>query len=369
MPFELIEDSFENTVAPLVVIIDDEFTSRVILEKIVQSVQKNIIVKTFADPIAAIAWIKNNQPDLIMVDYMMTGMTGLEAVRQMRQIYSLEGVPIVVVTSIEERHIRHRVLESGATDFIIKPIDPYECRVRCRNMLNLRLQQKIILNRSQFLVQRVADATEQIRLREQETLLRLAKAGEYRDENTGNHIVRMAKYSRLIGEGLSLSEEQCQLIELAAPMHDIGKIGIPDHILLKPGRLSIDEFDIMKTHPVIGFQILQNSPSKYLSLGATIALAHHEKFDGSGYPYGSKGDEIPLEARIVAVADVYDALTSTRPYKKGWSTEDGLSFLNQYKGSHFDPNCVEAFVAKFSEINIVQEQLTDEKSPQELMQL
>jgi two-component system response regulator RpfG len=200
MPFEIIEDTFENTVAPLVVIIDDEFTSRVILAKVLQSVQENIIVKTFADPITALAWIRDNQPDLIIVDYMMSGMTGLEAVQQMRSIYSLEGVPIVVVTSLEERNIKYQVLESGATDFISKPIDPFECRIRCRNMLHLRLQQKIILHRSQSLEQRVAEATKQIRQREQETLLRLAKAGEYRDEETGNHIVRMAKYSRLIGE-------------------------------------------------------------------------------------------------------------------------------------------------------------------------
>lgn len=367
MSFELIEDSFENTLAPLVVIIDDELTSRLILDKVLRSVQKNIVVKTFADPFTALAWIKDNRPDLIIVDYIMKGMTGLEAVQQMRRIYSLEGVPIVVVTSLEERDIKYQVLESGATDFITKPIDPYECRVRCRNMLQLSLQQKIILNRSQSLEKRVAEATKQIRQREQETLLRLAKAGEYRDEETGNHIVRMAKYSRLIAEGLGLEEDHCDMIEVSAPMHDIGKIGIPDYILLKPGRLTLTEFDIMKTHPMIGFEILQNSPSKYLNLGATIALSHHEKFDGSGYPYGAKGDEIPIEARIVAVADVYDALTSNRPYKKCWSSEDGLSFLNANKGNHFDPDCVNAFVAKFSEISLVQCQLMDEVSPQELM--
>ncbi len=359
MPFELIENSFENTVAPLVVIIDDEFTSRVIIDKIVQSIQKNIIVKTFADPITALAWIRDNQPDLIIVDYLMKGMTGLEAVKQMRGIYSLEGIPIVVVTAIEDQNIKYQALESGATDFITKPIDPYECRVRCRNMLHLRLQQKIILNRGQFLEQRIADATEQIRHREQETLFRLAKAGEYRDQDTGNHIVRMAKYSRLIGEALSLTQEQCELIELAAPMHDIGKIGIPDHILLKQGKLTAEELTIMKTHPVIGFQILQNSPSKYLCLGAEIALSHHEKFDGSGYPYGAKGDEIKLEARIVAVADAYDALTSRRPYKTAWSNEDSLAYLTTNSGKHFDPACVDAFVSQFSKANLIQQQLQD----------
>lgn len=359
MPFELVEDSFENTPTPLVVIIDDEFTSRVILEKIVQGVQRNIVVKAFADPITALAWIKDNPPDLIIVDYLMSGMTGLEALQQMKNIYALEGVPIVIVTASEDRDIKYQALESGATDFITKPIDPYECRVRCRNMLNLRRQQKILLSHSHFLEQRVAEATRQIRTREQETLFRLAKAGEYRDEETGNHILRMAKYSRLIAEQLGLGQDNCDLIELAAPMHDIGKIGIPDHILQKPGRLDPEELIIMRTHPLIGFKILQDSPSKYLMMGATIALSHHEKYDGSGYPNGTRGDDIPLEARIVAVADVYDALTSNRPYKKAWSNEDSMEYLTTNSGKHFDPACVDAFVAQYSEVLIIQRQLQD----------
>lgn len=362
MTFQLIDDILENA-APLVVVIDDEFTSRTILEKIVKSIRKDILVRTFSDPIEAMSWIRTNQPDMIMVDYMMAGMTGLEAIQQMRQIYSLEGVPIVVVTSIEAREVRHKVLESGATDFITKPIDPFECMVRCRNMLSLRMQQKVILNRSQFLEQRIAEATEQISLREQETLFRLAKAGEYRDEDTGNHIVRMAKYSRLIAEHLGLSRDHCDLIEVAAPMHDIGKIGIPDHILLKPGKLTPEELVVMRTHPAVGFRILQDSPSKYLKLGATIALSHHEKYDGSGYPYNLKGEDIPLEARIVAVADVYDALTSNRPYKTGWAWEAAVDYLMANRGSHFAPECVDAFMAQIREVRLIQRQLLDAPEP------
>lgn len=356
MAFELIEDSLEKVIAPLVVIIDDEFTSRAILDKVVRSVQKNILVKTFADPFQAMEWIRSNQPDLIMVDYMMSGMSGLEMVQQMRQISSLEGVPIVVVTSLEERNIRYQVLDSGATDFIAKPIDPYECRVRCRNMLSLRLQQKIIMNRANFLEYRIADATQKIRQREQETLFRLARAGEYRDQETGSHIMRMARYSRLIAEALTLPKDRCDLIEAAAPMHDIGKIGIPDNILLKPGKLGIEEFDVMKSHPQVGYQILHNSPSKYLNLGAEIALGHHEKYDGSGYPHGKAGEEIPLEARIVAVADVYDALTSQRPYKQAWTNGDALSYLFDNKSRHFDPDCVDAFVSRLTDIQSIQKQ-------------
>ena len=359
MIFELIENNLENETPPLVVVVDDEFTSRVILERIAASIQKDVKVKTFGDPVTAMSWVRDNQPDMILIDYMMAGMTGLEAVKLMRKITSLEGVPLVVVTSIEDRDIRYQALEAGANDFITKPIDPYECRIRCKNMLLLRLQQKIILSHSLSLEQQISEATKQIYFREQETLHRLAKAGEYRDTDTGNHVLRMAKYSYLIAKELGLSEEHCNLIELSAPMHDIGKIGIPDHILLKPGKLDVEEMNIMKTHAQIGYQILQGSPSKYLSLGAEIALCHHEKYDGSGYPHGTKGESIPLEARIVAVADVFDALTSERPYKAKWSNDKAVDYLIADSGKHFDPICVQAFTTRFSQIELVQQQLQD----------
>ena len=303
-----------------------------------------------------------------MLDYMMNGMSGLEVMKQMQRMPYMEGVPIVIVTALEDKKIRYQALKAGATDFITKPIDPYECGVRCQNMLALRMQHKIILNRSQFLEQAISSATKRIRDRELETLLRLAKAGEYRDEETGNHIIRMAKYSRLIAESLHLSEEKCNLIEVAAPMHDIGKIGISDLILLKSDRLTLEEFEIMKTHATIGHQILHNSPSKYISLGAEIALGHHEKYDGSGYPQGLKGKEIPLEARIVAVADVFDALTSQRPYKKAWSNEEAFNHLKTAKGKHFDPECVESFLTRLEQIVQVQDKFQDtvETQPQQV---
>lgn len=358
MTFEVIEQNIADAI-PSVVIIDDEFTSRTILDRVIRSIQENIVVTSFDNPVEAMAWIRANPPDLILVDYMMNGMTGLDVVRQIRSMSFQDGVQIVVVTSIEDRHIRYQVLDAGASDFINKPIDPYECRTRCRNMLTLRIQQKIILGRSISLEKEVVEATKKIHQREMETLFRLAKAGEHRDADTGNHILRMAKYSRLIAETLGRPKEECDLIQNAAPMHDIGKIGIPDHILLKPSRLTPEEFSVMKNHAAIGFQILQHSPSKYLSLGAEIALRHHEKFDGSGYPDGLKGDAIPLAARIVAVADVYDALTSTRPYKKAWTNEAAEIFLTASKGIHFDPDCVDAFISQRSQATLIQLQLLD----------
>ncbi|MDO8312854.1 MAG: response regulator [Sideroxyarcus sp.] len=359
MPFELLNHELPGSISPSVLIIDDEFTSRMILERIVKRIHGEITVSTFADPIAAMVWVGKNQPDLILVDYLMDSMSGLEVVAKIRHTPHLEDVPIVVVTASEDKNIRYQVLDAGATDFITKPIDPYECRVRCRNLLSMRLHQKIVHNRAQSLEQAVVEATRQIRDREQETLFRLAKAGEYRDSDTGNHVLRMAKYSRLIAEGLGMTQERCELIEIASPLHDIGKIGIPDNILLKPGKLTPEEFAIMQNHPLIGYQMLHSSRSKFIALAAVISLGHHEKFDGSGYPNRLSGKDIPLESRIVAVADVYDALTSIRPYKQAWTKDQSLEYLITNRGTHFDPDCVDAFSSQFGKATLIQQQLQD----------
>jgi two-component system response regulator RpfG len=267
-----------------------------------------------------------------------------------------------MVTSIEDKNVRYEALEVGATDFLTKPVDHHECRARCRNMLTQYNQYKIISDRSRWLERRVAEATSEIRLRERETLLRLARAGEYRDEDTGNHVIRMAKYSRLIAEQLGFSKEDAEVIEMAAPMHDIGKIGIRDEILLKPGKLTAEEFEIMKTHALIGHEILKDSPSKFLQMGSIIALSHHEKFDGTGYPHGKQGEEIPIEARIVAVADVYDALVSERPYKHAWSVETALEYMERQRGKHFDPVVLDAFKEQFDSVSKIQGMLPDTNS-------
>ena len=207
----------------------------------------------------------------------------------------------------------------------------------------------------------VEQATLNVRIREQETLMRLAKAGEYRDEETGNHVVRMARYSRLIAEALGLPETECQMIEMAAPMHDIGKIGVSDMILLKPGKHTKEEFEVMKRHTVIGYEILKDSPSEFLQLGAIIALGHHEKYDGSGYPGGLSGNDIPQQARIVAIADVFDALTTVRPYKKAWAVQDSFDYILSEKGKHFCPDCVDAFFSNQSKVLEVYTNLRDDE--------
>ena len=344
-----------------VLIIDDQATSRQILSRIVKSIDPGLQLETFEEPSRALRWLQHSPADLILTDYKMPGMNGIEFLRRARSLPAVQHVPVIVITSHEQADIRYQALELGATDFLNKPIDHAECRARFRNLLQMQRQRLIIEDRANWLEEKVAEATHAIRTREHETLLRLGKAGEYRDEETGNHVIRMAKYSRLIAEHLGLDEAECETVELAAPMHDIGKIGIPDQVLLKPGRLEVEEFAVIKQHTRIGYEILKDSPSKYLQMGAVIALGHHEKFDGSGYPQGLSGEDIPLVARIVAVADVYDALSSKRCYKPAWSHDDVIDLLKAQSGQHFDPQCVGAFLAQLTEVNNIQTLFRDDQ--------
>lgn len=355
------EDGRERTPrhAGWVLVLDDQFTGRKILEQLIHGIDRSLAVESFDDPLQALERAARGAPDLILTDYKMPVMDGVEFTRRVRAVPGCADVPLVVVTVVEERRVRYEALEAGATDFLTRPIDHHECRARCRNLLTLRRQQQIIKDRARWLEQQVAVATGKIRVREQETLLRLAKAGEYRDGTTGNHILRMARYSRLLAAQLGLSEGDCDEIELAAPMHDIGKIGIPDHVLCKTGRLTPEEMLVMQSHTVNGYEMLKDSPSRYLQQGAVIALSHHERYDGSGYPHGLAGDDIPLVARIVAVADVFDALLSVRPYKLAWHFDDAVTYLREQSGRHFDPNCVEAFLDRLDAVREIHGVLAD----------
>jgi len=358
------ESAFSRPTMPLnkstVVIVDDQSTGRQILKQIIRDIDPNIEIKLFSSPFDAIECIQSRTPDLILTDYKMPDMDGIQFIREVRAISSCRDVPVVVVTVIEELTVRYQALDAGATDFLTRPIDQYECRARCKNLLTLRRQQKIISDRAKWLEEQVAQGTREIQARERETLLRLAKAGEYRDEGTGNHVLRIARYTRLLAEALQLPPRDCEELELAAPMHDIGKVGIPDSILLKEGALDEQEIEIMREHPGIGHEILKDSPSRYINLGAEIALSHHEKYDGTGYPRGLKGDAISLAGRIVAVVDVFDALTTRRPYKEAWSLEDAVGYIRNASGTHMDPDVVEAFLANLEKIRQIQEELSDD---------
>ncbi|WP_292439578.1 HD domain-containing phosphohydrolase [Methylophaga sp.] len=344
-----------------VLIIDDQTTGRTILQKIIQQIDDNLDVTAFGSPTAALDWVEDHDPDLIITDYRMPEINGVEFIRAIRQKPHCENVPIMMITVVSEKEVRYEALEAGATAFLTRPIDQIECRTSCRNLLKMHEQHLIIQDRADWLARQVEVATEQIIQREKETILRLARAGEYRDEGTGNHVIRMAKYSRQIAEALGkFSKEECDDLEYAAPMHDIGKIGIPDGILLKPGKLNEYEWDIMMTHTTIGHAILSDSQSRYMQIGAIIALNHHERFDGKGYPNGLKGEEIPLIARVVAVADVFDALVSARPYKQAWGSDEAVAYIQQQAGTHLDPECVDAFVSRLDEIHRIQSEYSDE---------
>lgn len=335
---------------PTVLILDDQTISLMILEELIHSIDDDIQVECFTDPVKALEWAKHNRHDLVITDYKMPHMDGVEFTHWFRQIPACTDIPLVIITCIDDKSVRYKALEAGATDFLSKPIDHYECRARCRNLLQLRKQQVIIKDRARWLEQEISKKTDQLEHREKETLLRLAKAGEFRDEETGDHVIRMSNYASLIASHLNLSHSQCEVIRLAAPMHDIGKIGIPDQILLKPGKLSSREWDIMQSHTRIGYDILRDSTSCYIQAGAVIAYGHHERFDGSGYPQGLSGSDIPIEARIVAVADVYDALRSERPYKSAWPLDRTLEYLETQRGRHFDPDCVDVFLANLDQV-------------------
>jgi two-component system response regulator RpfG len=343
-----------------VLVVDDESTGRSILEKVIQQIDDDIQVTGFDSAPQALQWLKFNRVDLIITDYRMPDINGVEFIKKVRVLENHESVPIMMITVVSEKSVRYDALEAGATAFLTRPIDQIECRTSCRNLLKIREQQSVIEDRADWLARQVDVATQQIVARERETLLRLGRAGEFRDEDTGNHVVRMARYARVIAEELGLTQMECEDIEYAAPMHDIGKIGIPDQVLLKPGKFDEVEWTLMKQHTVIGHNILSNSQSRYIQMGAVIALNHHEKYDGTGYPSGLEGRDIPLVARIVAVADVFDALVSARPYKAPWTNEQALNYLKQETGKHFDPQCVKAFMDRYEDILLIQSELQDE---------
>ncbi len=341
-----------------VAIIDDTPINLALMQTLVNRVE-GCLPETFLDPQVALEACLLTPPDLVIVDYMMPGLDGLEFIRRFRNSVEGHDTPILMVTAAHEKEVRYEALDCGATDFLSKPIDKNEFVPRVRNMLGLRRHAVMLANRAAELAAAVRHATAEIHQREIETVTRLARAAEFRDPETGSHIQRMAHYAKAIAGHLGLDTDEQEMLLIAAPMHDVGKLGTPDQILLKPGRLTPSEMEVMKEHTSIGHEILKDSSSPVLRLAAEIALTHHERFDGCGYPKGLGGEDIPLNGRIVAVADVFDALTSERPYKKAWSTSDASRFLLGGSGTHFDPACIEAFFDAWAEVLEIRSQFQD----------
>ena len=341
-----------------ILIVEDNKTNLLLLSSLAESATG---VKTigYEDPVEALYWCENNVPELVLVDYRMPHLSGNDFIRLFRQIRGLEDIPIVMVTTENDRDIRQEALSLGATEFIAKPIDSSEFRLRVRNLMALSQAQALLADRAKLLQHEVEKATAEVLHRERELVLRLSRAAEFRDPETGAHINRMAHYSKLIAKRLGLPDEFQNNILEAAPMHDIGKLATPDYILLKPGRLDNEEMTIMRRHAEIGAQILSGSDSSLIQLAEEIAGAHHEKFDGSGYPKGLSGDAIPLSGRIVAVADVFDALTSERPYKRAWQLDDAKQFIVDNTGTHFCPLCAHAFLDAWDEVLAIKANFPD----------
>jgi two-component system response regulator RpfG len=337
-----------------VLIVDDQSTSRTILTHVVKSINSKIKVIEKTNPEQALEWATEHKADLVFVDYVMPEMNGTDFVRLLKTLPQYESVPVIMITIKKDADTRYAALDAGVADFLSKPVDIYECTARSKNLLTMHQQHIALQNRSNLFENLVKAATVEIKSREKETLMRLARAGEHKDYDTAMHLQRMSLYSRAIAETIGLSDEEAEIIELAAPLHDIGKIGIPDSILLKKGHLDDQELKLMRKHPIIGYEILQDSPSKYLQKGSEIALAHHERFDGSGYPYALKGKDIPLSARIVAIADVFDALTSVRPYKEAWSIDKALEYVREESGKHFDPDLVKVMLTMRGQLEKIQ---------------
>jgi putative two-component system response regulator len=345
-----------------IMVVDDEILNRKLVEAMLKP--QGYQVALAVDGEDCLAQVEISPPDLILMDIMMPNMNGFEVVTRLKAKEHLARIPIVMVTALQDVNDRVKALEVGVDDFLTKPVDRMELRARVRSLLKVKAYNDHMVNYRQELETEVAKQTQQLKsaglriaeahskLRDAslETIFRLARAAEYKDEDTGNHIISMSRISAFLAERLGQNPVVVERILYASPMHDIGKIGIPDRILTKNGPLNDEEWSLMRMHTVFGGQILEGSEIGFLRLGEVIALTHHEKWDGSGYPNGLSGTQIPLAGRIVAVADVFDALMSKRPYKPPLTIEQTVDIIKAGRGTHFDPAVVDVFMATLSDI-------------------
>ena len=316
---------------PLILLVDDEASNLQLLRQILQDHYRLLFAK---DGPRALELARQETPALVLLDVMMPGMSGYEVCAALKADPLTEAIPIIFVTALTDTADELEGFAAGAVDYITKPVSPPIVRARVRTQLSLvRLDE---LRASRLAI-----------------VQRLGLAAEYKDNETGMHVIRMSHFSRLLGVAAGLSEQAADDLLHAAPMHDVGKIGIPDRILQKPGPLDADEWAVMQTHATIGADIIGVHASGMLALAHNIALTHHEKWDGSGYPRGLAGEAIPLEGRIVAIADVFDALTSVRPYKTAWTVEAAVAYLEEQKGRHFDAALVDLFIAELPAMRAV----------------
>lgn len=311
-----------------ILVVDDEPINLKVLNNVLKDTYKLVFSKSGTE---ALRLIEKEKPDLILLDVMMPEMTGYDVCERLKNNPLFKSIPVIFVTALNDAVDEAKGLNVGAVDYISKPVTPAVVKARVKTHLSL--------------VDR-----EELRRTRLQVIQRLGRAAEYKDNETGMHVMRMSHYSKVISLACGHSNKEADALLHAAPMHDIGKIGIPDRIMLKPGKLTDDEFAEMKKHPEIGAEILGESDSDLIELAKVIAMTHHEKWDGTGYPNQLKGADIPIEGRIVAIADVFDALTSVRPYKEAWSVEDAVEFIKAQKNKHFDPELVDIFERELDKI-------------------
>lgn len=332
-----------------VVIVEDNRTNLEVLMQLAGRLP-GIEVAGFSDGQSALADARGHPSDLMIIDNVMPGMSGLELVVALRALATHHHVPIIMITADADRATRLAAIKAGATDFLAKPVDPLELRSRLTNLLALRNAQNQLQDRAVQLEAEVAKATAHLQQREEDMIFRLARAIEVRDRETGDHVDRVAQVASLLAETMGCDAAFIRTLWLAAPLHDVGKIGVSDAILNKPGRLDSSELAQMKQHPLVGAEILADGDSDMLRMAEEIARCHHEKWDGSGYPRGLSGEAIPLAARITAVADVLDALCSSRSYKPAWPALEARDEILRGAGTHFDPACTVALQQAWAKI-------------------
>ncbi|WP_285163284.1 response regulator [Shewanella goraebulensis] len=306
-------------------------------------------IKVAIDGPKALALAQKSSPDLILLDVMMPGMNGYEVCQKLKSEPLTCHIPVIFVTALADTEDETQGFALGAVDYITKPVSPAVVKARVKTHLSLYDQKRLLESEVEL-------RTKELRETRFEIIRRLGRAAEYKDNETGLHVIRMSHYARLLAIAAGHSSRFCELLYNAAPMHDIGKIGTPDAILRKPGKLDADEWKEMQAHAAIGAEIIGEHDDPLLQMAKRIALSHHEKWDGSGYPNGLSGEEIPIEGRIIAIADVFDALTSARPYKKAWTVEDTMGLIEKESGKHFDPELVEKFKSVLDDVKTIKAQ-------------
>lgn len=349
--------------APILVV-DDVETNILLLENLLrQRGYRN--VRSTSDPFQVAALHRTHQFALILLDMQMPGLDGLGVMRQLRAEIQEDYLPVLVITAQTDADLRLQGLEMGARDYVSKPFVVAELSQRIRNLLEVQLAYRDRLEQALILEEKVRERTRELEETQYEILRRLARAGEYRDNETGNHVLRVSQSSGALARAASIDDATANMILHASPMHDVGKIGIPDHILLRPGRLEGADLAIMRRHVEIGGSILDGHAAPIMRMAYRVAMGHHERWDGAGYPQGLAAEAIPLEARVVAICDVFDALTSVRPYKAAWPIEDAAGYLREQAGKHFDPRLIDCFLAILPDILAIRDAYRDEAPARE----